>query len=198
MKHKSSKAGIALVVVMATVLALAATAQAKLTGNYTKFAQCPYPNLEVKKCVFSVTDIRRSCARLQESADRKPGHPAGRLGRGRRKRRHCSPILRRNQRHHALQNPPAGSGRSRRASQLQRNQQLLPGLACESTFENGVTGLNSTLELARPATEIGSAKTTSPPKREGAETAGQVPPGKPLPGLQLLRRLFERRRSSGT
>ena len=27
-------------------------------------------------------------------------------------------------------------------------------ISCELTFENGVTGLNSTLELARPATEI--------------------------------------------
>ena len=37
------------------VFGLAATAQAKLMGNFIKFAQCPYTNLEVKKCLFSVT-----------------------------------------------------------------------------------------------------------------------------------------------
>ena len=38
-------------------------------------------------------------------------------------------------------------------------------ISCEVTFENGLTGLNATLELARPATEISSLETTSPPKK---------------------------------
>lgn len=34
---------------------LSASAAAELTGNYTKFAQCPYGNPEASKCVYSMT-----------------------------------------------------------------------------------------------------------------------------------------------
>jgi hypothetical protein len=46
----------ALLAVALAALGLAGTAQAKLVGNYTKFVQCPYSNLEVKKCIYSVTE----------------------------------------------------------------------------------------------------------------------------------------------
>ena len=46
----------ALLITALAALGLAGSAQAKLTGNYTKFAQCPYANLEVKKCIYSMTD----------------------------------------------------------------------------------------------------------------------------------------------
>src|ERR1700755_1294314 len=55
-KHRRSVVGTALLVVALAALGLAASAQAKLVGNYTKFAQCPYANLEVKKCVYSTTN----------------------------------------------------------------------------------------------------------------------------------------------
>jgi hypothetical protein len=37
-------------------LSLAGSASAKLTGEFAKFAQCPYTNTEVKKCLYSVTE----------------------------------------------------------------------------------------------------------------------------------------------
>ena len=37
-------------------LSFAGVAQAKLTGNYTKFVNCPYNNEEVRKCIYSVTE----------------------------------------------------------------------------------------------------------------------------------------------
>lgn len=37
-------------------LSLAGTASAKLTGEFVKFEQCPYTNTEVKKCMYSVTE----------------------------------------------------------------------------------------------------------------------------------------------
>src|ERR1700755_2514407 len=55
-KHRRRVVGTALLVVALAALGLAATAQAKLVGNYTKFAQCPYANLEVKKCIYSTTN----------------------------------------------------------------------------------------------------------------------------------------------
>lgn len=45
----------ALLVPALIALALAGTAQAKLTGEFVNFANCEYKNTEVKKCVTSVT-----------------------------------------------------------------------------------------------------------------------------------------------
>ncbi len=47
-KHRRRVVCTALLAVALAALGLAGSAQAKLTGNYTKFAQCPYTNLEVK------------------------------------------------------------------------------------------------------------------------------------------------------
>src|SRR6478735_9728091 len=55
-KHRRRAVATALLAVALAALGLAGTAQAKLTGNYTKFAQCPYANLEVKKCIVSITE----------------------------------------------------------------------------------------------------------------------------------------------
>ena len=56
-KHRTRVVATALLAVALAALGLAGSAQAKLTGNYTKFAQCPYNNkTEVKKCLYSVTE----------------------------------------------------------------------------------------------------------------------------------------------
>ena len=43
-------------VVVLAILVISSSAQAKLTGNYTRFAQCPCTNFEVKKCIISITE----------------------------------------------------------------------------------------------------------------------------------------------
>jgi hypothetical protein len=55
-KHRTRVVATALLAVALAALGMAGVAQAKLTGNYTKFAQCPYTNLENKKCIYSVTE----------------------------------------------------------------------------------------------------------------------------------------------
>ena len=45
----------ALLIAALAVLALSASAQAKLTGAFTRFANCPYKNAEVRRCLVSVT-----------------------------------------------------------------------------------------------------------------------------------------------
>lgn len=37
-------------------LGLAASASAKLAGEFTRFAQCPYTNAEVRRCIYSTTE----------------------------------------------------------------------------------------------------------------------------------------------
>ena len=60
-------------------------------------------------------------------------------------------ILRRDQRHDAVENTAAGAGRPRRAVNCKEIKEPFLRFCCELTFENGLTGLNSTLELAKPA-----------------------------------------------
>jgi hypothetical protein len=153
MEYQSSKgkALVALFVVAVAVFGLAATAQAKLTGNYTKFAQCPYSNLEVKKCIYSLTK-------------------SGEVVLGSKKVPIVNTVTLQGGTGKAVEGFAPFFGASNGIT-LSKTPQPVPGglagiinckeisdfflrLACEVTFENGLTGLNSTLELAKPASEI--------------------------------------------
>jgi hypothetical protein len=151
---KRRKAYLAFAPFLAVVLglALASSASAKLTGNYTKFAQCPYPNTEVKKCIYSVTE-------------------SGEVVLGSKKVPIVNPVT--------LQGGVGAVGEDEfgqffaasNGVTLSKSPQPVPGglaglvnckeisnvllrLSCEAALENGVTGVDSTLELAGPASEI--------------------------------------------
>jgi hypothetical protein len=151
-RDRSKATWAALLLVAIASLALTASASAKLTGNYTKFAQCPFNNPAASKCIASTT-------------------VGGEVVLGSKKVPIVNPVL--------LQGAYAvgdESGNSKfigatNGVTLAKVPQPVPGglaglvnckeisnfilrASCELTFENGVTGLNSTLELARPASEI--------------------------------------------
>jgi hypothetical protein len=151
-ENRSKATWVALLLVAVASLAFASSAAAKLTGNYTKFAQCPYNNAEAQKCIYSTTI-------------------GGEVVLGSKKVPIVNPVL--------LQGAYAeadGTGFSKfigatNGITLAKVPQPVPGglaglvnckeisnfilkAACELTFENGVTGLNSTLELAKPASDI--------------------------------------------
>jgi hypothetical protein len=134
------------------MLALAGSASAKLTGEFTKFQFCPYSNLEVNRCLHSL-------------------NTGGSVTMGSKKVPIVNPVT--------LQggyNKPNEEGFSKffgatNGITLSKAPQPIPGglaglvncpeisnfflrLSCQLTFENGVTGVNSILELARPASEI--------------------------------------------
>jgi hypothetical protein len=142
----------ALLIAALAALGLAGSAQAKLTGNYTKFAQCPYPNTEVRKCIYSTTT-------------------SGEVVLGSKKVPIVNPVV--------LQGGFGAVGEDEFSKfygatngiTLSKAAQPVPGglagivnckeikdfflrISCEVTFENGLTGLNSTLELAKPASNI--------------------------------------------
>ena len=146
------RAATALFITALAALSLVGSAQAKLTGNYTRFAQCPYPNLEVKKCIISTTN-------------------SGEVVLGSKKVPIVNPVV--------LQGGYGAAGEDEFAPffaatngiTLSKAAQPVPGglagiinckeikdfflrIACEVTFENGLTGLNATLELAKPASAI--------------------------------------------
>ncbi len=151
--HDITRVGaIALALVALAALVFAGSASAKLTGNYTKFVQCPYSNLEVKRCIYSTTT-------------------SGEVVLGSKKVPIVNPVV--------LQGGYGAPGEDSFAKfyeaankvTLSKASQPVPGgltglvnckeikntllrISCEVTLENGLTGLNSTLELARPASEI--------------------------------------------
>ncbi len=141
----------ALFAVILATLGFAGTASAKLTGEYTKFANCPRTNPEVNKCIQAITK-------------------SGEVVLGKKKVPIVNPVTLQG----GFSTPVAEFSKFFGATNgitLSKAGQPVPGglaglvnckeisnfllrVSCEVTFENGLTGVNSTLELARPATEI--------------------------------------------
>jgi hypothetical protein len=136
--------------------ALAGTAQAKLTGEFKHFEQCPYTTAGVDRCLLSTTT-------------------GGEVVLGSKKVPIVNPVpLQGGYSVPAEGGPEDGFSKffaAKNGVTLAPVPQPVPGglaglvnckeisniilrISCEVTFENGVTGLNSTLELARPASEI--------------------------------------------
>src|SRR6478672_6012747 len=133
-------------------LSFAGSASAKLTGEFAKFAQCPYNNLEVKKCMYSPTE-------------------GGEVVLGTKK----VPITNVAYLQGGFSKPDPETGFSKfyealNGITLSKAAQAVPGgllgiVPPEKSpplvkalsaffFENALTGVNSTLELAKPASEI--------------------------------------------
>jgi len=142
----------ALLITAVAVLGIAGSAQAKLTGLYTQFSQCPYSNLEVKKCIYSVTT-------------------SGEVVLGSKKVPIVNPVTLQGGTGPVGEDTFANFFAASNGVTLSKVAQPVPGglsglvnckeisepflrWSCELTFENGITGLNSTLELAKPASAI--------------------------------------------
>jgi hypothetical protein len=150
-KHRKRAVATALLAVALTALGLAGSAQAKLTGNYTKFANCPYTNELMEKCVYSVT----------ESGEVKLGNKTVPIekqvvlqgGYGEANAEGFSPFYAATNGitlSKAPQNVPGGLlGIVPDAS-----SPFLVKALIKFFLENSLTGVNSTLELAKPASAI--------------------------------------------
>jgi hypothetical protein len=150
-KHRGKAVMTALLAVALAALGLAGTAQAKLVGNYTKFAQCPYSNLEVRKCIYSVTNSGEVVLGAKKVPIEKPvilqggTLPVNEEGYAKFVGATNGETLSK-----TPQNVPGGLlGIIPEASQPALVKALI-----KFFFENSLTGVNSTLELAKPASEI--------------------------------------------
>jgi hypothetical protein len=144
----------ALLVVALASLGLAGSAQAKLVEPFLRYQYCPWHNTEVAKCIYSVTT-------------------GGEVVLGSKKVPIVNPVLL--QGGASEENPTTKFSKFFAPTEgkpaLQPVSQPVPGglagfvncktisnfilkASCEAVFENGLTGVNSTLELARPASEI--------------------------------------------
>ncbi len=149
-KHRGRALATALLAVALAALGLAGVAQAKLTGDYTRFAQCPYTNLEVKKCLLSTTTsgevvLGKKKVPIEKAVVLQGG--AGKQVEG------IAPFFAAANGitlSKAPQNVPGGLlGIVPDAS-----SPFLVKALIKFFLENSLTGVNSTLELAKPATEI--------------------------------------------
>jgi hypothetical protein len=150
-KHRTRVVATALLAVALAALGLAGSAQAKLVGNYTKFAQCPYPNTEVRKCIYSVTEsgevvLGKKKVPIEKQVILQGGF--GAIGEDEFSKFYAATngiTLSK-----APQNVPGGLlGIVPDAS-----SPFLVKALIKFFLENSLTGVNSTLELAKPASNI--------------------------------------------
>jgi hypothetical protein len=151
-KHRRSSLTAALLIAALAALGLAGTAQAKLTGGFTTFAQCPYKNTEVRKCIYAVTE-------------------SGQVVLGSKKVPIVNPVVLQGGRGPIEEDESSKFYGATNGVTLSKAAQPVPGglaglvnckeikepflrFTCELTLENGLTGVNSTLELAKPASAI--------------------------------------------
>jgi len=154
-KHRRRAVATALLAVALAALGLAGTAQAKLTGNYTKFAQCPYTNEELNKCVYSVTESGEVILGNKVVPITKQVILQGGFGEAIEEKEGAEfskfyAATNGITLSKAPQSVPGGLlGIIPEASQPALVKALI-----KFFFENSLTGVNSTLELAKPASEI--------------------------------------------
>jgi hypothetical protein len=151
--HSKGRAIVALLIASLAVLAMSATAQAKLTGAFTRFAQCPYTNTEVRKCIHALTESGEVVLGSKKVPIVNPVTLQGGIG----------PVdeVTEMSKFYAAKNgvtlsktPQPVPGGLAGIVNCKEIKEFLLRVSCEVTFENGLTGLNSTLELAKPASEI--------------------------------------------
>jgi hypothetical protein len=133
-----------------TALAFAGSASAKLTGEFVKFAQCPYNNLEVKKCIYSPTEGGEVVLGTKKVPITNMAYLQGGF---------AKPVEGFSKFYEALN----GITLSKAAQSVpggllgivppEKSPALVKALSA-FFFENALTGVNSTLELSKPASEI--------------------------------------------
>jgi hypothetical protein len=144
-----------LTALLATAIAafgISASAQAKLVGEFTRFANCEYKNTEVKKCLYSVTESGEVVLGTKKVPIVNPVTLQGGVRAvgedefGQFVAPESGPALSK-----APQPVPGGLAGLVNCKEI---SEPFVRFTCELALENGVTGVNSTLELARPASEI--------------------------------------------
>jgi hypothetical protein len=142
----------ALLLVALAMLGLAGGASAKLVGEYTRFANCPYHNPEAKRCLYSTTVGGEVVLGSKTVPIVNPAVLQG---------GYTKPDAEGNSKFIAATNgvtlskaPQPVPGGLAGLVNCKEITNFILKTSCEFTFENGLTGVNATLELAKPASEI--------------------------------------------
>ena len=154
--HSLRRALGALLLAGLLVLAVSATAQAKLVGEFTKFTNCPYKNEAAIKCIYSVTEGGEVVLGSKKVPIVNPVVLQGAYGEPAEEKEEAEfyPFIAATNGvtlSKAAQPVPGGLAGLVNCKEI---KDFFLRISCEVTFENGLTGLNSTLELAKPASDI--------------------------------------------
>jgi len=150
-KHRTRAVCTALLAVALAALGLAGSASAKLVGNYTKFAQCPFANLETNKCIYSTTiggevKLGKKTVPIEKEVVLQGGYTKIDAS-GFSKFIGASNGITLSK---AAQNVPGGLA----GIVPEAGAPFLVKALIKFFFENKLTGLTSTLELAKSASDI--------------------------------------------
>jgi hypothetical protein len=153
--HRRRVACAALTALALAALGMTGPAQASPTGSYAKFAQCPYASSEVSKCIYSVTESGEVVLGSEKVPIERPVVLQGGYG----------PTIETRGEEEFARFYAAADGET-----LSKVPQSVPGglagIVPEASspplvkalvkffLENSLTGLNSTVELAGPASAI--------------------------------------------
>jgi hypothetical protein len=149
-KHNRARVVSALCLTALAALALAASAQAKLTGEFAKFVQCPYTNTEVKKCLYAPTEGGEVVLGLKKVPITKTAVLQGGFSKPVEKVSKFFAAKDGNTLSKAPQSVPGGL---LGIVPPEKSPPLVKALSA-FFFENALTGVNSTLELAKTASDI--------------------------------------------
>jgi hypothetical protein len=151
-KHNTMRVVCVAIAVMAlTLLGFAGSASAKLTGEFIRFQNCPYTNVEVRKCIHSTTNSGEVVLGSKKVPIVKPVVLQGGYSKPVEKFSKFFGATNGITLSKVAQPVPGGLAGLVNCKEISN---FLLRISCEVTFENGLTGVNSTLELARPASEI--------------------------------------------
>jgi hypothetical protein len=141
-----------LLAVAVAALGLAGGASAKLVGNYTKFAQCPFTNPEASKCIYSTTNsgevvLGKKTVPIEKAVVLQGAYTVGNETTGDSKFLGATNGITLSK---AAQNVPGGLA----GIVPEAGAPFLVKALIKFFFENKLTGLTSTLELAKSASDI--------------------------------------------
>jgi hypothetical protein len=122
------------------------------TGEFAKFNNCPSTNTEVRKCIDSITVGGKVVIGKKNTPIEHPVTLQG--GYGKPNAEHISLFYGATNGETLSKTPQAIPGGLAGLVNCKEISEFLERIACELTFENGLTGVNATLELAKPASEI--------------------------------------------
>ncbi|HZD91400.1 MAG TPA: hypothetical protein VE224_14965, partial [Pseudolabrys sp.] len=144
--------GAAIAAVALASLAFAGSASAKLVGEFTKFQYCPWTNTEVKKCIYSVTESGTVKLGNKEVPIEKDVLIQGGFGKPNSETKVSEFYGATNG--VTLQKVPQNVPGGLLGIVPEEKQNWLVKRLIHFFFENSLTGLNSSLELAGSASDI--------------------------------------------
>jgi hypothetical protein len=123
------------------------------SGEFAKFNYCPSTKAEVKKCLYSVTNggtiiLGKKTTPIVNKVTLQGGYGKA------NSETHIAPFYEATNGITLSKTPQPVPGGLAGLINCKEISNFLERIACELVFENGLTGVNATLELAKPASEI--------------------------------------------